>query len=214
MRNTKKLVISLCISLIILGIIHFVYTNFLESKEVDIKVLTKDVYKGEKIPEDIIQNVKIKKSSDMEKYCNIDVSGKVASRNIASGKILETEDVATLDGNEEDVKYEYITIEIKNASDGLAYQLKKGDKVSLYYTVKDKEINQLSPNDTVITKVGNMKTIRLFDDLEVIGLFDTSGNEIKGEGQYSSVMFRVEKENSMVIANIKGEGTFSVALIK
>lgn len=214
MGNTKKLVISLCISLIILSVIHFVYTNFLESTEVDIKVLTKDVYKGEKISENIIQNVKVKKNSSMEKYCNIDVSEKVASRNIAAGKILEADDLASMDENQEDDKYEYITIEIKNSSDGLAYQLKKGDKVSLYYTVKDKEINQLSPNDTVITTINNMKTVRLFEGLEVMGLFDTSGNEIKEQGQYSTVMFRVEKENSMVIANIKSEGTFSVALIK
>lgn len=214
MGNTKKLVISLCISLIILSVIHFVYTNFLESTEVDIKVLTKDVYKGEKISENIIQNVKVKKNSSMEKYCNIDVSEKVASRNIAAGKILEVDDLASMDENQEDDKYEYITIEIKNSSDGLAYQLKKGDKVSLYYTVKDKEINQLSPNDTVITTINNMKTVRLFEGLEVMGLFDTSGNEIKEQGQYSTVMFRVEKENSMVIANIKSEGTFSVALIK
>lgn len=215
MRKTKKIIISLCISLALLCIVRFVYTNISEAKEITVKVVTKDVYKGERISESIIRNVKIDRNSDMTKYSNVDISNKVASRNIVSGKILEAEDV--IDKEEqlgEDDKYEYITIEVKNASDGLAYQLKKGDTVSLYYTVKDKEINQIGSNDTVITKVDNMKTIRLFEDLEVIGLFDASGNEIKEQGQYSTVMFRVEKENSMVIANIKSEGTFSVALIK
>lgn len=215
MRKTKKIIISLCISLALLCIVRFVYTNISEAKEITVKVVTKDVYKGERISESIIRNVKIDRNSDMAKYSNVDISNKVASRNIVSGKILEAEDV--IDKEEqlgEDDKYEYITIEVKNASDGLAYQLKKGDTVSLYYTVKDKEINQIGSNDTVITKVDNMKTIRLFEDLEVIGLFDASGNEIKEQGQYSTVMFRVEKENSMVIANIKSEGTFSVALIK
>lgn len=215
MRKTKKIIISLCISLALLCIVRFVYTNISGAKEITVKVVTKDVYKGERISESIIRNVKIDRNSDMAKYSNVDISNKVASRNIVSGKILEAEDV--IDKEEqlgEDDKYEYITIEVKNASDGLAYQLKKGDTVSLYYTVKDKEINQIGSNDTVITKVDNMKTIRLFEDLEVIGLFDASGNEIKEQGQYSTVMFRVEKENSMVIANIKSEGTFSVALIK
>lgn len=212
MKKYKKLVISLCVSLVILGVSRVIYSNITKNNEVTVKIVTKDIYKGEKIPESIIQTVKLERKNDMEKYQNIDISGKVASKNIASGKILEDEDLTNDNVKNEDESYEYVTIDIKNASDGLAYQLKKGDKVSLYYTLKDKEITMVSEN--VTSNIEKVKTIRLFEELEVIGLFDVSGNEIKEIGQFSNIMFRVDKNDAMTIANIKNEGTFSVALIK
>lgn len=214
MKKYKKIVISLCVSLVILGVFQVIYSNITKNNEVTVKIVTKDVYKGEKIPESIIQTVKIERKNDMEKYQNIDISGKVASKNIASGKILEDEDLTNDNVENVDESYEYITIDIKNASDGLAYQLKKGDKVSLYYTLKDKEINTVSSSENVTSNIEKVKTIRLFEELEVIGLFDVSGNEIKEIGQFSNIMFRVDKNDAMTIANIKNEGTFSVALIK
>lgn len=214
MKKYKKIVISLCVSLVILGVFQVIYSNITKNNEVTVKIVTKDVYKGEKIPESIIQTVKIERKNDMEKYQNIDISGKVASKNITSGKILENEDLTNDNVENVDESYEYVTIDIKNASDGLAYQLKKGDKVSLYYTLKDKEINTVSSSENIISNIEKVKTIRLFEELEVIGLFDVSGNEIKEIGQFSNIMFRVDKNDAMTIANIKNEGTFSVALIK
>lgn len=214
MKKYKKLVISLCVSLVILGVSQVIYSNITKNNEVTVKIVTKDVYKGEKIPESIIQTVKVERKNDMEKYQNIDISGKVASKNITSGKILENEDLTNDNVENVDESYEYVTIDIKNASDGLAYQLKKGDKVSLYYTLKDKEINTVSSSENVTSNIEKVKTIRLFEELEVIGLFDVSGNEIKEIGQFSNIMFRVDKNDAMTIANIKNEGTFSVALIK
>lgn len=214
MKKYKKIVISLCVSLVILGVFQVIYSNITKNNEVTVKIVTKDVYKGEKIPESIIQTVKIERKNDMEKYQNIDISGKVASKNITSGKILENEDLTNDNVENVDESYEYVTIDIKNASDGLAYQLKKGDKVSLYYTLKDKEINTVSFSENVTSNIEKVKTIRLFEELEVIGLFDVSGNEIKEIGQFSNIMFRVDKNDAMTIANIKNEGTFSVALIK
>lgn len=215
MKNSKKLIISLCISLVILGVCELIYSKTLKENEVEIKVATEDIYKGETISEEIIKRIKIKKNSDLNKYGNVDVSEKVASRNILAGKILEEGDVSEkIDNKKDEENYEYVTIEVKNISDGLAYQLKKGDKVNLYYTVKDKQINAIGQENNIKSSIENIKTIRLIENLEVIDVFDASGNTTKDKGIYSAIMFRVTENQAITIANIKSEGTFSVTLIK
>ena len=215
MKNSKKLIISLCISLVILGVYELIYSKTLKENEVEIKVATEDIYKGETISEEIIKRIKIKKNSDLNKYGNVDVSEKVASRNILAGKILEEGDVSEkIDNKKDEENYEYVTIEVKNISDGLAYQLKKGDKVNLYYTVKDKQINAIEQENNIKNSIENIKTIRLIEHLEVINVFDASGNVTNDKGIYSAIMFRVTENQAITIANIKSEGTFSVTLIK
>mgnify|MGYP004552110303 CR=1 FL=1 len=215
MKNSKKLIISLCISLVILGVCELIYSKTLKENEVEIKVATEDIYKGETISEEIIKRIKIKKNSDLNKYGNVDVSEKVASRNILAGKILEEGDVSEkIDNKKDEENYEYVTIEVKNISDGLAYQLKKGDKVNLYYTVKDKQINAIEQENNIKNSIENIKTIRLIEHLEVINVFDASGNVTNDKGIYSAIMFRVTENQAITIANIKSEGTFSVTLIK
>ena len=215
MKNSKKLIISLCISLVILGVCELIYSKTLKENEVEIKVATEDIYKGETISEEIIKRIKIKKNSDLNKYGNVDVSEKVASRNILAGKILEEGEVSEkIDNKKDEENYEYVTIEVKNISDGLAYQLKKGDKVNLYYTVKDKQINAIEQENNIKNSIENIKTIRLIEHLEVINVFDASGNVTNDKGIYSAIMFRVTENQAITIANIKSEGTFSVTLIK
>ena len=215
MKNSKKLIISLCISLVILGVCELIYSKTLKENEVEIKVATEDIYKGETISEEIIKRIKIKKNSDLNKYGNVDVSEKVASRNILAGKILEEGDVSEkIDNKKDEENYEYVTIEVKNISDGLAYQLKKGDKVNLYYTVKDKQINAIEQENNIKNSIENIKTIRLIEHLEVINVFDASGNVTNDKGIYSAIMFRVTENQAITIANIISEGTFSVTLIK
>lgn len=215
MKNSKKIIISLCISLVILGVCELIYSKALKGNEVEIKVITEDVYKGETISEEIIKRIKIKKNSNLNKYGNVDVSEKVASRNILAGKILEEGDVLEkTDNKKDDENYEYVTIEVKNISDGLAYQLKKGNKVNLYYTVKDKQINAIGQENNIKSSIENIKTIRLIEHLEVINVFDASGNVTNDKGIYSAIMFRVTENQAITIANIKSEGTFSVTLIK
>lgn len=215
MKNSKKLIISLCISLVILGVCELIYSKTLKENEVEIKVATEDIYKGETISEEIIKRIKIKKNSNLNKYGNVDVSEKVASRNILAGKILEEGDVSEkIDNKKDEENYEYVTIEVKNISDGLAYQLKKGDKVNLYYTVKDKQINAIEQENNIKNSIENIKTIRLIEHLEVINVFDASGNVTNDKGIYSAIMFRVTENQAITIANIKSEGTFSVTLIK
>ena len=215
MKNSKKIIISLCISLVILGVCELIYSKALKGNEVEIKVITEDVYKGEIISEEIIKRIKIKKNSNLNKYANVDVSEKVASRNILAGKILEEGDVLEkTDNKKDDENYEYVTIEVKNISDGLAYQLKKGNKVNLYYTVKDKQISAIGQENNIKSSIENIKTIRLIENLEVIDVFDAAGNTTKDKGIYSAIMFRVTENQAITIANIKSEGTFSVTLIK
>ena len=58
MKNSKKIIISLCISLVILGVCELIYSKALKGNEVEIKVITEDVYKGEIISEEIIKRHK------------------------------------------------------------------------------------------------------------------------------------------------------------
>jgi len=213
-KSIKKVVISFCVALFVVVVVQFVWNKF-DKNNVSIYVANSDIYKGEKILKEDIKEFKVERYSDISKYSNVNIESKVAKENIIAGKILEKSDVTSekVEYNE-DESYEYLTIELKDVSDSLAYQLKTGDYINVYYTSKNKKLDSVLANkeETIETELNT--TFRIFENIKVIGLYDSIGVEVNSGEQYKAIMLRVKTEEAILVSNIKDEGIFTVSLVK
>lgn len=210
MKNTKKLIISFCISLALVLFIRFLFNSFFSSNEETIYMLTKDVYKGENITEEDVKSITVINQKHLKNSINVNYVDKVAKENLQVGKILENTDMI----NKEEIKegekqYEYVSIEIKDISDSVAYQLNKGDNINVYFTSKD-----ISSGENLKTFIKDNKTLKILDNKKIIGLYDSSGREIIKGNTYNAIMLRVTSEEAMILSNIKEEGYFNISLVK
>lgn len=210
MNSTKKLIISFVISLVLVLIIQFVCNSFAYNKEQAIYVLNKDIYKGEKLTEEDFEIINVTRSRNINDSYNVDIVDKVAKENLSEGKILQNSDLENIkDFQNIEEKYEYVSIEVKDISDGVAYQLNKGQNINVYFTARD-----ISVNENVQSIVQNTKTIKVLEDKKIIGLYDTSGNEVEKGNVYNAIILRVSTEEAMALSNIKDEGNFNISLVK
>jgi len=126
LKNTKKLVISFVISLCLVLIFEFVLNSYFKSDNETIYVLRDDIYKGERITKDSLKSITVSSKLDMKSSFNVDYVDKVAKENLPKGKVISNSDVINKeDCKETEDKYEYVSIEVKDLSQGLAYQLRK-----------------------------------------------------------------------------------------
>lgn len=213
MKNIKKIIISFAVALLVVIVIQLVWNKF-DKNSVSVYVATKDIYKGEMILKEDIKEIKVGRDSEINKYIDVEVENKIAKENIVSGKVLENSDITSKKVDEsEDESYEYLTIEVKEVSDSLAYQLKKGDYINVYYTTKNKKLNSIvSKGEAIETDLNT--TFRIFENIKVIGLYDSAGIEVDSGEQYKAIMLRVKKEEAMLVSNIKSEGTFTISTVK
>jgi len=210
LNSTKKLIISFVISLVLVLIIQFVCNSFAYNKEQAIYVLNKDIYKGEKLTEEDFEIINVTRSRNINDSYNVDIVDKVAKENLSEGKILQNSDLENIkDFQNIEEKYEYVSIEVKDISDGVAYQLNKGQNINVYFTARD-----ISVNENVQSIVQNTKTIKVLEDKKIIGLYDTSGNEVEKGNVYNAIILRVSTEEAMALSNIKDEGNFNISLVK
>jgi len=209
-NKTKKILISFVISLCIVLVFQFVFNNLFKSDNETIYFLNKDVYKGEKITKEDLKNVIVSSKLDMKDSFNIDYTNKVAKENLSKGQVLSKNNIIEKEELEEtNEKYEYISIEIKSISQAVAYQLKKGDSINVYFTSRD-----ISSENTSQSIVQNTKTIKVLENKKIIGLYDSSGNEVIDNDVYNAIVLRVTTEEAMKLSNIKEEGNFNISLVR
>lgn len=210
MESTKKLIISFIISLCIVLIFQFIFNNIFNSESKVIYVLNKDIYKGEKITKEDLKIITVLSKEDMKNTFNVDYLDKVAKENLSKGQILSNNDITEKEEppKTED-KYEYVSIEIKDLSQSVAYQLKKGNKINVYFTSRD-----IAGENSSQSIVQNTKTIKVLENKKIIGLFDASGNEVVGQGVYNAIVLRLTDEEAVNIYSIKEEGNFNISLVK
>ena len=214
MNNIKKITIAFLIALIIVVVIEVVWSKF-GTKQSNIYVAVKDIYKGEKIQENDVRKISLNTVSGINKYAENDIVGKIAKNNISQDKIVLKEDITSKKLEiEDDESYEYITIEVKSISDSFAYQIKKGDYINVYYTTKNRKLENLFINKEQVLQNDLSITYRIFENTRVIGLYNTVGQEVKEGSQYAGIMLRVKKEDALFVSNIKDEGVFTTSILK
>lgn len=210
MKNTRKILISFMISLCIVLIFQVIFNSMFKSDNKTIYVLNKDIYKGEKITKEDLKNITVSNKLDMKDNFDINYDNKVAKENLSKGQVLSNENISNKkDLGESGEKYEYVSIEIKNISDAMAYQLKKGDNINVYFTSRD-----IAGKNESGSIVQNTKTIKVLENKNIIGVYDSSGNEVVSGDVYNAIILRVTNEEAINISNIKEEGKFNISLVK
>lgn len=210
MKNTRKILISFMISLCIVLIFQVIFNSMFKLDNKTIYVLNKDIYKGEKITKEDLKNITVSNKLDMKDNFDINYENKVAKENLSKGQVLSNENISNKkDLGESGEKYEYVSIEIKNISDAMAYQLKKGDNINVYFTSRD-----IAGKNESGSIVQNTKTIKVLENKNIIGVYDSSGNEVVSGDVYNAIILRVTNEEAINISNIKEEGKFNISLVK
>ncbi|MEG2646249.1 MAG: hypothetical protein RSA08_04395 [Clostridia bacterium] len=222
----KRKIIIIIFSICCYFLLSFIYNKFiLNSENAYIYVLKNDVKKSDKVSQDLFDKIPIKKSTLKNNYfesiekLNSDF---VFSRKLYAGKIIEEKDLESKKNMLVSEKgKEYISLKIDNVDDFLSYQIKKEDKVNLYFTYKTGENQNISltaKGKTYIEEEG-YTTAQLLQGVEIIDTFDKYGNNIKKEDIKTSqtsildtIMIEVDSNVAILLANIKQTGRFSISL--
>ena len=80
MKNVKKIVVSLVISIFLVILLQIVWNNIVKTEK-QIYIALKDIYKGEKINENELVKIKVTSNSKMSNCYNLDVINKFARKN-------------------------------------------------------------------------------------------------------------------------------------
>ena len=121
-------------------------------------MLDKDIYKGERITKEDLKSIVVANKLELKDSFNVNYVDKVAVQNLSRGQVLSSYDIAYEEDLEEtEEKYEYVSIEIKNISQAVAYQLKKGDVVNVYFTSRD-----ITNQNNFQSIMQNTKTIKVW----------------------------------------------------
>ena len=229
----KRIMVSLSISLVIFSCVKFVYGKYINQQKEEIYILGKDVYEGEIIKEGDLTNIKVEnvKDSIRENVKKLN-KGKllsneyIAKYDLKKGQILTTDVVIFSEDKsvEELEKLEYISINVSSSDEAISYQVMPGDIVNVYYSSKIGETENLLENKEKIyssNQKDGIVTYKIFGDLEVIGVFDENGNRIITSEdsvntikKFTTITFRVSKEDAMLISNIKEIGKFNLTKTK
>ena len=220
MTSIKKILISAVIALIIL-LISTGVLNIITNKDViQVPVLSKNLQEGLEldgnviyleiklngISKDILENI-VKKE---------ELNNLVASRDLLKGEILLMDKIISKD--EYLIKMEnleYISLPIKDATEGVAYKLKKGDKINVYYTAKKRLVDGLLNNKTKVystNKEETLVTCLLEQDVEVISLTNNMGLEVT-DGTATNIIIRLPRDKILEITNLKEQGIFTYSLV-
>jgi len=219
MDKTKRIIISLSISLIILMVINYVIISYANSDYVEVPVFKTAMLKGKQIEEKDITTVQIKKTKAIDvllkSACDGNVVGKFLNIDVSQGELAtESKVVSKEQLLEQDINYSYISIPINNLSYPTCMKLKRGDKVAIYYTAKTKDIsNAIKDKERLYSNTlsEGMVTCLLFEKIEVISIHDSTGKETK-DNIVTDILVRLNKEDAILVANLKSQGTFDVVL--
>lgn len=219
MDKTKKIVISLAISLVVLVILNFIVISYTNSDYIEVPVFKESMLKGKIVEQKDIATIQVKKTKENEALLQSAVANsfarKVLTDDVFQGEIV-TEDkfVNAEQVLEQDTNYSYISIPINDLSYPTCNKLKRGDKVAVYYTAKTKDVsNAIQDKQRLYSNTAGegMVTCLLFEAVEVISVHDSTGKETK-DNIITDILVRVNKEDAILIANLKSQGTFDIVL--
>lgn len=217
MEKTKRIIVSLLISLVVILTVNIITVNYAKEDYISVSIFNKGMFKGSKVQEKDISTIQVKKTNESA-YLKQDVTqflGKTLMTDVEQGEIVFLNQF----GNSEEILekqegYKYISIPITETSYPTCNKLRKGDKVSLYYTAKSKNISNAIKDKQRLysnTEKDGFVTCLLFDSVEVISFHDSTGKETGG-GITTSILLRLNTEDVLLIANLKEQGTFDVVL--
>lgn len=221
MDKTKKIIISLSISLVVLLVLNYFMISSSNSKYIEVPVFKQSMLKGKKIEAKDLTTIQIKKTKENEMLLQTVITsgdsflGKILNVDVEQGElVIKTKVIAENELLEKEVNYSYISIPINNLSYPTCTNLKKGDKVAVYYTAKTKDVsNAIKDKQRLYStnEATGLVTCLLFETVEVISTHDSTGKETK-DSIVTDILVRLNKEEAILVANLKSQGTFDIVL--
>ena len=219
MEKTKKIIISLAISLVIVVVLNYVVITNVNSNYIEIPVFKEDMLKGKQVESKDITIMQVKKTKENESLLQTSsiesLIGKALGGDVVKGEIVREDNFLSNDElHEEDINYQYISIPINDLSYATCNKLKRGDKVAVYYTAKTKDVSNAIKDKKRLysnTQQEGLVTCLLFETVEIISVHDNTGKETK-ENIVTDVLLRLQKEEAILVANLKSQGTFDIVL--
>lgn len=221
MDKTKRIIISLSISLVVLLVLNYFMISSSNGKYIEVPVFKQSMLKGKKIENKDLTNIQIKKTRENEVLLQAamtsgtSVIGKILNVDVEQGELVTNAKVVSENELlEKDINYSYISIPINNLSYPTCTNLKKGDIVAVYYTAKTKDVsNAIKDKQRLYSanEATGLVTCLLFETVEVISTHDSTGKETK-DSIVTDILVRLNKEDAILVANLKSQGTFDIVL--
>ncbi len=219
MSKIKKILISAAISLIVIAISSFIIKLIDNKNIVLVPIATSKIEEGSELNNISYVQVKLKNTSKdiLENVVNENrLSEFVAGCNIQKGEIIIKDKVVLKEEYLEKVEnLEFVSLPIKGATEGVAYKLKNGDQINVYYTAKRKSVEGILKSKLKVyssTKEESMVTCLLYQNVEVIMITNNLGVEVT-DGSATNILVRLKAEEVLELANLKEQGVFTYSLI-
>lgn len=217
MDKTKKIIMACVVAIITTLLISYINNNYLTDEKYEAYALNKLVIAGENIDQSMLDKVQV---SVKDRYISKDqiyiyTEQSVAKENLNIGQIL-TKDLVEKENEEKNEKTEYMSIPIANPENAMAYQIKRGDKVNLYYTSKLSQTNEITKNfekEYSSKDIDGMITIRILENVPVINTYNEIGEIAEYGSAFKQVVFKTDQKTAMIISNLKGQGVFDICLV-
>lgn len=175
------------------------------------KQVSKEMFKTVNIPISIVATQQIVKNFE-------EIEGLYAKDNIKSGQIAiksQFDSRENLSIYEAEEGKEKLSIKIKNAENGMSYQIKNNSNINVYATMKSEYANNFLPENermTVGEEFEGYTIIKILDNVKVIGAFTIDGVDVqKSDSQnIDSVLLAVSPEEAKQINLIRDLATFNI----
>lgn len=214
----KLLIITAIFTFIVFGILTLIQNKLINYEE-QIKVfvanaevkketkLNKDNFDECYLPEGLAKELNVLTKIPANMYTKTDM---YKGQFLIASLIGTKEELKIIEGGENKEK---ISIELGDAASMLSYQVKRGDKVNLYFTGKYEVIEKMIskfPN----ALVGSLSTVQILNNEEILGIYDKNGiNSENAEFlEPHTVIFGVTKENAEIINNFRTQGEFYLTM--
>ena len=220
MSKIKKILISLIISLVIVLICTGVLSLISNNEVLKVPIAIERIEEGETIKRNISYVEIDLKDINKEVLDNIleesELEYYIANKTIEKGELIFKRDgISREDYLIKTKDLEYVSLPIKSATEGVAYKLKQGDKINVYYTAKRKLVDSILKSKIKLYSSSNeetMVTCLLYQNIEVVSLTDNMGRTVN-DGTATEILVRLKNDEVLEFANLKDQGVFTYSLI-
>ena len=214
----KLLIITAIFTFIVFGILTLIQ-NKLINYEAQIKVFVAntEIKKETKLNKNDFDECYLPEGLAKELHVLTKIPSNVYTKtDMYKGQFL----IASLIGTKEELKIieggedkEKISIELTDIASMLSYQIKRGDKVNLYFTGKYEVIEKMADKFPEAL-VGSLTTVQILYNEEVLGVYDKNGISSENEEflEPNTLIFGVTRETAEIINNFRAQGEFYLTM--
>lgn len=220
MSRIKYIIISSAVALIVLLAITYFINLKANETFIEIAIANNDIKEGESLTDESIKWIKVDTSrinkdnyitkENVKRYYEY-----LLNSNINNGQVICKTNLIQKDEFLVDVEgMEYIALPIKSATEGVCYKLKKGDRITVYYTAKKKLVEGVLKDKKKIYSVGTSETLvtcLLYENLEIIAMSNNIGQDASGT-MVTDIVVRLSQSEALELVNLKDQGTFTLSM--